>query len=511
MFNNEFNVLLVAPNFIEKWNKLELSCKENLSINALSAYLIGKGYNVTTINAQFENWDNERVLEEVKDKNFHFIGVSCSPQKLYLASKDFIKKARKQYPNSCITIGGVFPSLSYKDILNDLPEVDYVSTGEGEFALEQICLHIQHEIKDLSQISGLAYRENGVIKINKANRIADLDVLPFPIRDKRTFENVKGIFANVIAGRGFYGNCSFCSIHSAYEYRQRICRSPKNVVDEIEILVNKYGVQFIQFHDDIFYDYSPRSQKWLNEFIKEIENRKLKFNFRIYLRPNDVREKELIKLKEIGLDTVFIGIESGVQRILNEMRKGITVLQAEEAIKTLRKVNINVHMGFITIVPTMTFEELKENYDFLYRVGSDNDANFHNRLNIYNGCYYEKILSDQGLLIEKENFWDIHTYKFSDIRVKLYHDYLQIVKGYSKSFKHKANSIVSMYGQKYTSLVNEILSFTWTQVTRVLLKFVETLNIEDKVDESKIVFVKNIFIENEKNLLELEKKCECQK
>ena len=168
--NSMFNVLLVAPNFIEKWNKLELACKENLSINALAAYLLGRGYNVVTINAQFENWDNERVLEEVKDVEFDFIGVSCSPQKLYLSSKDFIKKARKRYPTSCITIGGVFPSLSYEDILNDLPEVDFVSTGEGELALELICHYLQCKIDNLMQIPGLAYRSNGKININPSKR-----------------------------------------------------------------------------------------------------------------------------------------------------------------------------------------------------------------------------------------------------------------------------------------------------------------------------------------------------
>lgn len=75
---------MVAPNFIEKWNKLELSCKENLSINTLAGYLLMKGYNVTTVNAQFENWDSERVLSEVAKTTFDFIGVSCSPQKLYV-------------------------------------------------------------------------------------------------------------------------------------------------------------------------------------------------------------------------------------------------------------------------------------------------------------------------------------------------------------------------------------------------------------------------------------------
>lgn len=492
--NKDLHILLVAPNFIEKWNKLELACKENLSINALAAYLLEKNYNVTVINAQFENWDSERVLQEIKDTNFDLIGISCSPQKLYLSSKDFIKKARKQYPNSCIVMGGVFPSLSYEDILNDLPEVDFISTGEGEFPLELICSHIQGKNIHLSEISGLAYRDEGTIKINKPERILNLDILPFPLRDCRTFTNIKGAFANVIAGRGCYGNCSFCSIHSAYEYRQRLCRSPKNVVDEIEILVREYGVEFIQFHDDIFYDYSLNSQRWLYEFIHEVKRRNLQFRFRIYLRPNDVRIKELLELKEIGLDTVFIGIESGVQRVLNEMRKGITVEQAENSIKILKSVNINISMGFITIVPTMSFEELKENYNFLYRVGADNDANFHNRLNIYNGCYYETILRQKGLLNEKKNFWDIHTYKFFDPKVSIYHDYLQLIKEFAKPYKHIANNIITIFGEGVSNRVNDIVSSTWEKATRSLLQFVEESDIETEITESKIEFIKNIFI-----------------
>lgn len=501
--NNEFNILVLAPNFIEKWHKLELACKENLSINALAAYLLDKGYNVTTINAQFENWDNNQVLEKVRDISFDFIAVSCSPQKLYPSSKDFIKKARKQYPKACIVIGGVFPSLSYEDILRDLPEVDFVSTGEGEIALEKICHYVQHKLESLDEIPGLAYRDNAAIRINEAKRILDLDILPFPIRDQRTFGNVIGRYANVVAGRGCYGNCSFCSIHSAYEYRRRICRSPKNVADEIELLIKNYGVEFIQFHDDIFYDYSTQSQKWLHEFISEIKNRCLKFKFRIYLRPNDVREKELLELKEVGLDTVFIGIESGVQRVLDEMRKGITVAQAEESIKILRNVGINVKIGFITIVPTMTFNELRENYDFLYRIGSDNDANFHNRLNIYNGCYYETILRSQGLLTEKENFWDIHKYTFKDPKVKMYHDYLQIVKEYGKQFKHMANSIVVTYGQKYSNRVNDIVASTWTEITKELMKFVGGMRSDELVDESKIMFIEQYFDENIAKLIML--------
>ena len=495
----DFKVLLLAPNFIEKWNKLELACKENLSINALAAYLIAKGYDVTVINAQFENWDNAQVLAAVNEIEFDFIGVSCSPQKLYLASRDFIKKARKRYPDACIAIGGVFPSMSYKEILMDLPEVDYVSTGEGEIALEQLCGFIQNRVESIKEIPGLAYRAGDQIKLNPSERIRDLDILPFPLRDPRTFENVKGDFANVMAGRGCYGNCSFCSIHSAYDFHQRICRSASKVVDEIEMLVKKYKVEYIQFHDDIFYDYSVKSQEWLAEFIEEIKKRAIKFKFRIYLRPNDVRIHELLTLKEIGLDTVFIGIESGVQRVLNEMRKGITVKQAEAAIATLKEANINISMGFITIVPTMTFEELKENFEFLYKIRSDNDANYHNRLNIYNGCYYEYILRNQGLLCEKENFWDIHSYRFLDPRVKVFHDYLQFIKEWGKTFRHKANDMIARHGKKCSDDVNNIVAETWMKVTKELLYFVET-SIDNDIRPENIESFKVYFAEGMQRL-----------
>ncbi len=168
------------------------------------------------------------------------------------------------------------------------------------------------------------------------------------------------------------------------------------------MLINKYGVEYIQFHDDIFYDYSLNSPKWLRDFIDEVKMRKLVLKFRIYLRANNVKDKRLLELKR--LDTIFVGVESGVQQILDEMQKGVSVQDGEEAIYAIRKRGIRVEVGFITIVPTMTFDELKENYEFLYRVRIDNDTSFHNRLNIYNRYSYEEILREKGLLREKKTF-----------------------------------------------------------------------------------------------------------
>ena len=496
--NDQFRVLIVATNFIEKWDKLELVCKENLAVNSLASYLMSKNYDVTAINAQLEDMNNNEVLDSIQNSRFDLIGVSCSPQKLYTSSKDFVIKARKAYPSAFIVMGGIFPSSSYKEILKDLPELDAVLLGEGEFSLENLCRHIQiGNVNNLSDIPGIAYTMNDELIVVPPKRIEDLDLLPFPLRDPRAFSQIDGIKAYMIAGRGCYGNCSFCSIQSAYNYKKRICRSAKNVVDEIQLLIENYGVTFIQFHDDIFYDYSPQNQKWLHEFISLVRERNLKFKFRIYLRPNDIRENEICRLKSIGLDTVFIGAESGVQRILNEMNKRVSPEQIRNSVEILKRCGVSVSLGFITIVPTMSYDELKENYEFIYSIGECSDANLHNRLNIYYGCTYEKTLNNLGLLLEREHFWEIHSYKFLDKRVELYHDQLQVVKLYAKPTKKQENIILRILNTKGdTTRASEIESINtdaWIKATKLLLDVVENHPLYEKLTNYEMKNIYEVF------------------
>lgn len=489
MKDKSINVLLVSVNFMEKWNKLDLSCKENLAIASLSAFLKANGYNVIAINATLEGISNETILEKYKDMEFNMIGVSCSSQKMYVGSKDFIIKAHNIYPKSFIIMGGVFATLSYREILDDIPQLDAVSLGEGEYSLLAICKMLENEEGDLSKIKGIAYRKNKKIEVQIPQRISNLDDLPFPERNEKAFSHINGeVTAYVIAGKGCYGSCSYCSIQKCFNYHNRICRSAKRVVDEIEILVKKYGVTNIQFHDDIFYNYSENSQKWLYQFIEEVKRRNLFFSFRIYLRPNDVKEKEIRELKKIGLKTVFIGAESGVQRILDEMNKNVTPDQIKEAVSILSCQGVHIHLGFITLIPTMTFEELLQNYQFLYSLGADvcNDANLHNRLNIYNGCEYEDILSKLNLLEKKDNFWEIHSYHFADKKVQIFHDRLQDIKEYARNTKVLENKIIrcSNENNKRVRDIQKYGVIQWMNITKMLLEKV----MENKCDELEDIY-----------------------
>ena len=199
-------------------------------------------------------------------------------------------------------MGGVFASIDYRNILNDIPELNYIITGEGEYSIYKLaeCIRNNYE-KEVELIEGIAFRNTDEIVSIPANRINDLSSLPFPKREELKIENMQFNIRRIIAGRGCYGQCTFCSIKSSYIHSGRIYREAKNVVDEIEYLMKKYNVTYFEFSDDIFYERSPRGRKWVKDFATEILSRKIKITFRMEIRVDDVLENE-ISLVHIIID-----------------------------------------------------------------------------------------------------------------------------------------------------------------------------------------------------------------
>lgn len=474
-------ILLVFPYFKEKWNKLTYASKENLSINYLEAYLLDKGYDVTAINGHALNKENNILLEELGSKNFDIIAISCSPQKVYQSAKNFVKLAKVKYPKAHIVMGGIFPTMMYREILDDLPELDAVLRGEGEYSLEQMCekIEIDNEVS-FTDVSGYTYyNKKGELVKNNTKTVDNLDTLPFPTRRRHEFGlyNGKYTITYMLAGKGCYGRCSYCSIKDLPDFNNLRKRSPERVVEEMEKLIVDYGVEYINFTDDIFYNYSLNSQLWLSKFIKLINERNLRFKFRIYLRPNDVKENEIKKLAEIGLDNVFIGSESGIPRVLREMNKTINPEDTVEALKILRKYNVGFSIGFITIVPTMTFDELKENYYYLYKLRPMSIANYHNRLNVYAGTEYNDILAEQGLLNKTDEFWEKNDYSFLDKKVQKYHDMLQSIKENERYLSEYVDQVIEelhLINDEYESTdLSSIHIELWEEITQKLLQYVE--------------------------------------
>jgi len=423
--NRQFSICLIVPWISEHRAVVKNISRgfEQLSIQYLKAHLDRYGIRSDLINAQLLELTNDQIVECVTRGQYDLIGISCPAQRLYQAAKDIVKRLAGLPDAPHITMGGWFATVAHEEIMHDCPGLNSVVRGEGEFAIIDLLSHIEGD--DFQSILGLTWRAaNGDVITNPVRpRINDLDNLPFP--DRSDLPEIFKIFpkneyyAHLMASRGCYANCSFCSINSLFDVKGRTMRSPENIVTEIEELYTKYGISNFQFIDEIFLDRSRRSTRWALEICDEIEKRRLKISFFIYCRSTDITEDVFRRLKEVGLYMVYVGVESGSQAGLDRFNKATTVEDNSAGIKILKKLGIRPQIGFIMIDPAASFDELKQNYQWL----ADNEAyvqnNFVNKLNLYFKTPIVEDYSRRGIVPEP-TLDERHRYVFLDRRVEGY-------------------------------------------------------------------------------------------
>jgi len=164
----------------------------------------------------------------------------------------------------------------------------------------------------------------------------DLDSIPFPARrlpfDRYTVLNERAIIGSIITSRGCPFNCIFCSSSLFYGRLYR-ARSPKNVVDEVEDLVQKYGLKYVEFIDDTMTVNKGRAESIARKIIK----RRLDVSWGFGSRVDLVNEDMLRLFKRAGCGVFYMGIESGSDRIIKALKKGITLDQVKAAIACARR------------------------------------------------------------------------------------------------------------------------------------------------------------------------------
>lgn len=177
-------------------------------------------------------------------------------------------------------------------------------------------------------------------------------------------------------------------------------RSPENVVDEVEELVEVYGLHDIAFLDDTFMLHRPRAR----EISEEIRRRNLDVSFVTSSRVDMVQESLLRDLRNAGMSTIYYGVESGCQRVLDMMKKGITVKQAEDAVRVTKKVGVDVITSFILGYPGEKPSEMDRTIDFSIKL--DPDYSQYSILTPFPGTPIYAELKSQGLI---EDDWENYT------------------------------------------------------------------------------------------------------
>jgi radical SAM superfamily enzyme YgiQ (UPF0313 family) len=398
---------------------------EHLGIMYLQGTLKKAGYESNIFSTRFES--EKHLYEKVRKGNYGLIGLSVMQIDAKRAMR-IVRGLREIGYNGYIVMGGHWPNFHPQEILQHHPEVDFVLTGEADYAIVQLAQALDHGALGLDKVSGLAYREGNAIKITPHFAVPDdLDLLPFPLRNQYTeYLRRNGNAVSISGSRGCFAHCTFCDIvtfHRKIKAKAYRARSNENICNEIESL----GLDRVEFVDDQFVDWGEAGKARAYAFADEVERRKLKFEFAALARVDTI-DKDLFKrLRQVGLRRVLLGIEAASRDDLKVLGKHITPEQSRKAIQILDEVGIESYVSMIMVNPYSTFETVRQNLEFLVEVSpyihSDKASLSLNTMQIFSGTPIWQRLKNEKRLTGDYLGFDYKRNNFFARIVELWVDY----------------------------------------------------------------------------------------
>jgi radical SAM superfamily enzyme YgiQ (UPF0313 family) len=317
--------------------------------------------------------DLQQALDLVKKKKIDIIVIEP-----FLNFKVALRLAKKlkNFVKRILAIGPVASVIPEKFVFKKSP-VEFCIIGEPELTLLKVIKRLENgkSVKCIKGIAFFDYSKNKLVKTGFGEFVNNLDKLPFP---KHSFflNNQKYNFyypvnirkkikmGYILASRGCPYNCLFCSPIERVSYGKKLrVRSATNIADEMQFLESQ-GVNVVYFRDDCF----NANKKWVVDVCDEIIKRKIKIKWVANCRPDNFDKRVLIKMKKAGCSTVCLGIESGSDRILSMLNKGITVKKVQKVIKLINEIGIWVVGFFIIGNPSETKEEMEQTFKLAKRL-----------------------------------------------------------------------------------------------------------------------------------------------
>ena len=348
----------------------------------IAAVLSAQGFDVEIYDVNALRPSKEEISKTLKDMTWDLVGLSGLIT-TYEFQKWLIPELKAINPETPVVCGGGL-ATSNSELLFNQTDVDITVIGEGEQTMLELCRAFK-ATGDLKGIPGIWFwQDANIVKNEVRENIENLDRMPFPAWDLLPMEiyltnpiwgdvanNSSGFrdyvrvtrSMNIISSRGCPFSCRFCyHLFGRSNYR---FRSPQNVVDEIEMLVDRYGVDFVGFVDDNM----MASERRLLEFCDLIKKRGFPVTWGCHGRVTSAKPDVLERMSEVGCVWIGYGIESGSQKILDAMNKKATVAHDKEAVINTRRAGMYPNTTFIFGYPGETLETIQETIDFKREMG----------------------------------------------------------------------------------------------------------------------------------------------
>ncbi len=394
------NILLVNPPQTFSRKSQDFSIGIPVGLLGMAAVLRANGYAVEVLDALVTDFETrtlpdgrtrfgaswERLEERLKRYSPNIVGVSIPFTAQEENGIHAVRLAKRLFPGALVAAGGPHVSTCHRDFMDRVTECDVAVRGEGEEAF----LEVAHCVRDkrldrLAEIAGVSYRAGGGC-VHNAPRpwIADLDALPLPAYDAVNLEsyldpNNPYLYANrhschkreapLITSRGCPFSCVFCSIHLHMGKKFR-ANSAEYALRHLDVLVKRHGVQHIHFEDDNLTLDRPRFAALLDGMIERDYG--ITWDTPNGVRADTLDRELLVKAKRSGLRLLTIAVESGSQRVLDEViQKRLSLSRVIQVAEECRDLDIPLRAFFVIGFPGERIAEMEETLAFGLRLKKD--------------------------------------------------------------------------------------------------------------------------------------------
>jgi radical SAM superfamily enzyme YgiQ (UPF0313 family) len=328
----------------------------------LGAYLKKAGHEPEILDFLLNKFNENLLMEKAAQADL--IGISAVTPLVASAIK-LVNLIKERFPKKIVVLGGPHPTLLPKETLESCKNIDYIVKGEGEERLVWLLEYLAGKRKK-ENLDGLAFSESGeIVDLPQRSHLENLDSMLFPARDlvsikkySKFIESRKKPATTIITSRGCPFDCTYCS----KPIFGRLCRerSPENILEEMELLKERYGIKEFIFYDDTFTLNRDRVAKLCRLLI----DKKINVYWKCETRVNLVDEELLKLMKAAGCYLIGYGIESGSQRVLDVLKKGITRAEVIKAADITKKAGIEVLGYFMLGIPGEKEKEIEETIRF---------------------------------------------------------------------------------------------------------------------------------------------------